>query len=594
VTAVETQACPGEEPAAPPVSRWPRPPDGVVTGAAWAAATACVAVVLWRIGDGFDLTDEALYIQAVDPPRPDDAFNGLWGRWLRPLWQLLHWDVAAVRLAGLAALVAVAVVLGRSVRRLVPTAPAAVVPVTVAAATGFYVSGIRTPAYNWLAVVGAALACAACLSLLAGASARWGLLAGLGVTLAGLGKVTTGVVLAVLVAAAAARSRRPRALAWALLVPTAAAVIHVLLILPAGSTLAMVRRSSAMLAVYDPWHYTARGAVTTTLAAVLASALAALQSGGLAGVLPLAAGPPRPRRAWWFGLLCAVSLLAAAAVALVSRRWPGGVDRATDDATAGLVILLVTIGVAACVGWAQRLERAPEPGALTGCTLLVVAAIACVAGSNFSFGFQLNATAVLLAPACVLACRLLPVQAVRPTTAALLVAVTAGSLVTGGLVHGDPKYGAQLADSTTPVRLGPATVRVDAASAARLRSLVDTASAAGWRPGTPLVDLSLVPAVPMVLGADVPPVLIVTLPEFSRTAMVCQAVRGLGDRWRDAWVLVPTGKSSGYLREVGADLGRSWPGGYERVATFSDPFKQLDTVLLRPRAGAAGRPSDCL
>jgi hypothetical protein len=89
-------------------ARLPRLLDAV-TGLGAAASLACV---LWRIGDGFDLTDEASYVQAADPPERGDAFNGFFGLYLRPLWQLCGWNIAAVRVVGVLVLAGAAVVLG--------------------------------------------------------------------------------------------------------------------------------------------------------------------------------------------------------------------------------------------------------------------------------------------------------------------------------------------------------------------------------------------------------------------------------------------------------------------------------------------------
>ena len=264
--------------------------------AAWAAAAACVVLtLLWRAGNGFDHIDEAFYLLTAAPPRPDDAFNGLSGLYLRRLWEVAGWNVAVVRVLGGVALVATAVLLGAATARLIDRRPAAVVAATVAAATGYYVPLLRTPSYNWLAVVGAGLACTGALRLLARQPARWGALCGLGIVVAGVGKATTGLALALVVVAVALRTR-PRALAWSAAVGLLALVVHVVAVLPLGATLHTLARSSRHLAVFSPVYYTPSGVILETVLGLALTLAFCTAYGRRAGRLPLAAAP-HPRRA---------------------------------------------------------------------------------------------------------------------------------------------------------------------------------------------------------------------------------------------------------------------------------------------------------
>ena len=101
----------------------------------------------------------------------------------------------------------------------------------------------------------------------------------------------------------------------------------------------------------------------------------------------------------------------------------------------------------------------------------------------------------------------------------------------------------------------------------------------------PLVDGAYVPSVPLLLGADVPPVLLPTL-SFLPTTPICSAVRGLGPRWRDAWVLVPQELGAAGRARIARYLGRRYPQDYRTVAFFTDRFVPLRVVLLRPVAPA--------
>jgi hypothetical protein len=220
---------------------------------------------------------------------------------------------------------------------------------------------------------------------------------------------------------------------------------------------------------------------------------------------------------------------------------------------------------------------------VAGVAVLVGGVIACAEGSLVSLGWTTGTFGTLfLAPACVLACEALPVRAVDLVTAAVLIAVGAGSVVVALEVHGDPKRTAPLAQSTVPVRLGPVTPRVDPRSATELRRLRVDAQGAGWRPGMALLDATFAPAVPLLLGARVPPVLLPYFPGRD-PAMVCVAVRGEKATWLGAWLLVSRDASPAELEGIARCLGHRWPDDYVKVAPFATAWTNVPAVLLRPR-----------
>jgi hypothetical protein len=445
-----------------------------------------VAAVVRRLGNGYDLTDEASYLQAADPAAPGDAFNGFFGYYLRPLCLLTGWSVLGVRLLGLGALVAAAVLLGWGAARLLGRPPAPVVALTVAGTTGYYAFGVRTPSYNWLAVVGAALACAAVLHLLAGGRSAWGLLAGAGVVVTVAGKATSGVLLLVVVVAASASVRRFRALAWSAAGAFAVMGLHLALLLGPGDSLRLLRRTAAVLPAVDPDHYSVRGAVVSVLTQ-LPAALAAAVAVGLLGGLQALAVPPPPARAAWFARHCAAVAVVGTAAVLGTRLWAGGYDRRLEFGSG--VLPVVAALIAAAVAARRRGLRGSgdrRPGIAVAVLVLAAAAVtACVA------------------------------------VGAAVVAVES---------HHDPKRGAPLAAATVPVRLGPAVVRLDQDSAAALAGLVASARAAGWRDGDRLVDTAYVPAVPLALHARVPPVLLPGFPVIppAASALLSPASRRRG------------------------------------------------------------------
>lgn len=551
---------------------------------AWAVAAACVVLtVLWRVGDGFDHTDEAFYLLTAAPPRPDDAYNGLSGLYLRLLWELAGWNVAAVRVLGAVLLVATAVLLGTATARIARRRPAVVVAATVAASTGYYVPLLRTPSYNWLAVVGAGLACTGVLRLLARESARWGALCGLGVVVGGLGKATTGLALALVVVAVALRTR-PRALAWSGAVGLVALVVHAVAVLPLDATVRSLVRSSRHLAVLAPGYYTPSGVVVETALGLAFTLAVCAALGGGVGLLPFAAAP-HPRRAEIFAALAAVALALCVAAALVTRAWPLRYDGAQPAGT-GLLAVLECLVLTLAAGRLLRLEHDSARRPLAAAGVLIVAALGCVAGSNVSFGFLLNMTGLLLAPACFCIVAALPRSSVPVVLPALVAAVCAGSLVAATGVQREPKWTGPLVRATSPVQLGPVTVRVDGNDARQLLALRGAAVSTGWRSGMPLVDATYLPSVPLLLGADVPPVLLPTAASWLPLTPVCSAVRGLGPAWRNAWLLVPDGLDAAGRARIAGYLGRRYPQDYRTVASFTDRFVPLGGVLLRPVAPA--------
>ena len=355
---------------------------------AWALAGVSIGAVLWRIGDGFDLTDESANLLAADPPARGDAFNGLAGLYLRPLWVAVHWDVAAVRIIGLAVLLGVAVLLGRSVARLLVWPPGAVVATTVAGASGFYASGLRTPSYNWLAMVGAMLCCAAAMRLLAEQRPAWAGLGGAGVFVAGTGKVTTAAVLAVALLLVCAP--RPKALAWAGSALAVLVSMHLAFVLSATATWQTLRRVAAMMATVDPIQYNVIGSVTTFVVGLEVAMLRAGGKGGLLGLATVIGTLSREHRARWFARICALSLPVVAAMALITGAWGGGYSRWVI-AGGGATALLIAVAAATLVGRLLSLPRDPPGAALGGCALLVMAAGGCLLGSTVRVGTHLNA-----------------------------------------------------------------------------------------------------------------------------------------------------------------------------------------------------------
>jgi len=552
-------------------------------GCLWLLAAVSVLVVAWRPGDGFDLTDEASYLLAADPPHPGDAFNGLSGFYLRPLWLLSDWNVGGVRLIGLAALVGVAIALGLAVAPFLHRRGMLAVPVTVAGAVSYYGLGLRTPSYNLLALIGVMLGCAATLRLMEGRSARWAGAAALGVAVAATGKLTSAVALALVLAVPA--GRRPAARWWALGTLATAVSVHLAFVLSAGQTLTTLERSSAMLAVVDPAHYTVAAGLSSLLFGTLALAVRALASGGLFGALGLASLPGR-RQAIAYTVLSSLSVIGASAVALLQGGWGGGVGRWLFGG-GGVTPIVLAIALAVLAGKTLRLPAPQVRRPLAAAGLLVAGSACYVFGSNLGPSVQVNGAAGLLGPAAILLCAALPLTARTVTTATVAGCLCVGAAVTSAEAYLNPYRSAPIAASTTPIHLGPSTVRVDAAMAQQLLALEAQARADGWRPGTPLIDTTFSPGVALALHADVPAVLLPGFPGYP-VASVAQALRGEGSRWLGAWLILSDGDPLERRQALVSQLGRTYPNDFRAVGALDDPWAKQTLELYAPVTGAAG------
>jgi hypothetical protein len=517
----------------------------------------------------------------VQAPHRTDAFNGFFGLYLRPLWILTGWNIAAVRLVGLAVLIGVAILLGAGVARFLDAPRLLVTATTVAASTSYYATSWRTPSYNWLAVVGAGLVAAGSLRLLAGSSARWGLVVGLGTAVAAAGKLPTAGLLLVFAAVTLRRHRRALLLAAAVL--AAAVTVHLTLVLPPAETLHVIRRSAAVLAAVSP-SYSASGAMIALFVQLLVAVALGLTGGGLFGLLTCAVFRRGQERMRWYRALTVGGALAACVTALATSTWAGGMSNLASGAGSlpVLVALLLALAVGFSTGLADRsTARRPVRAAL----VLLGGVVAVVFGSNLSITWQLTIVGLLLVPACLVVCTAFPPALRAPLLVAVALALGVGSALVAVQTRFDVRRSASWSVSTFPVTMGRVTTRTDAATAAQLRELRVAAERHGWRPGARLVDATFSPAVPLVLGATVPPVLLPGFPGYG-LASVCRAVQGLGAPWQDAWLLVPADMKPKNARQVAGYLGLRYPEDYVQVTTFEPRFSTLHGRLLRPKPEA--------
>ena len=229
----------------------------------WSLATALMAVAtlavhLSRVGWALDRTDEGQYLLLLSDPESSRRTVFLFGYVLHPIFSLVGGDILALRVIGALISVAAAGLLGWATTRVLELHRReawTVSGVAAAAGLGPLLYFPLTPSYNTLAFWGACLwATGLVLALAQPVQARptaarragrstwravWpGVLMGLGGVVAGVGKVTTGLALAVLTVVALAGLvgplRRRTAVLPGLVIGAAVSLTGVLLLVGHG------------------------------------------------------------------------------------------------------------------------------------------------------------------------------------------------------------------------------------------------------------------------------------------------------------------------------------------------------------------------
>ena len=594
---------------------------------------AAAAALWWLIGvvfssdRGLELTDEGLYLLALDPPSNTAHWQSPFGWSTAPLFDLVGHDVARVRTAAIWLLVVVGATTGWAVARWLtaddrPT-QAAVAATGALSAPLLVANFLRTPGYNWANLVGLMLAlCGAALACRAPDSERWHLqrplhtaaaLVALGIVVAVPAKPTSGpaILVATTLLMGPARGWRHLLRLATLTAGWTALLIAIAVLtglwptsfvsvlwqsrdfppLHPNQTLGGALRD--LLRVPRLAFHELRGLRPATLVLVAAATVAApvlrrrptrrpiirtaplvlcaLAAVGTAVPWPLLGLPnPAYRMAWTGTALAALLLLYGAALHLAT-------NANTDDRTAVRRAIWVTAAAA-----------------------VLVAAFGL--GSAMGVFNQTAAAAVLVVLAAAAAATALSDTMLRRAGAAVI-AVSSLALVVSNTVDSrhHPYRNVDIALQTTPLVLGAhdSTLLVDSTMATELTDLRTQARAAGFCTGTRLLGLkwNWSATEPFVLGARVPDSLMLTIfgyPDPLPLLPVTMAELGLGATWHDAWVMTTDPATlepadAAVLRtaldRLPQHIGRSFPDDYVREVSVNG------TELWRP-ADVAAAPCD--
>jgi hypothetical protein len=132
---------------------------------------------------------------------------------------------------------------------------------------------------------------------------------------------------------------------------------------------------------------------------------------------------------------------------------------------------------------------------------------------------------------------------------------------------------------------GASPLLVDGATAGWIDDLRAAAAAGGWRPGTPLLDLTWHPMSVLALDGRAPATLLPAFPGWgSEAASAAYALRQQEPAWgRRAWILVPTQQPAATTDAAVRVVGRTFPGDYVLAGHVIAPYDGQQQDLWRPR-----------
>ncbi|MDD2857608.1 MAG: hypothetical protein PHU75_02940 [Candidatus Nanopelagicales bacterium] len=617
----------------------------------WAFAVLIGLVILWLslglvLGSsrGLDLTDEGLYLLGADPPSASAAWGWPFGWHTHPLFALVGYDIANFRTLGALILVLSSSWLGWLVARVVRIEDQALrrmdarlLPIGSACIAGlgsllYYVSMLRTPSYNWLCLVGITVASVGLMLALrqawrSSAHGAWRRSA----------LPATVSSLAVFLTLPAKPSVLPMFLLFgllllALLVDWSTAwhwLAWAVVLLPVWVLLAVVTRvwpldfvavlSRALRMPYPDPSQTPTGAVQEALLAPRAAAqaigeIADLPALLLLGSAMLLALPLVLRRRWLtvrlagFGAVAVAALgIAGVPIPLVNAEGrPFGLAQPTLT-TALLTVLLATVAVS----WrlegreysraGQRFTRV-QMSVVLAAFLYLMTLVFGFGSDNGIYGQSALAGGLALTAAAVIA---LGLEVRRDSFIVMLAVLGVTALfVISGLLGGwrFPQRQSPLADQTVSTMLGGhgAHLLLDARTAQALSGLQEQAKQSGWKPGTPMVDVSYTwnPGVVYALGAQAPDSLMLTIfgyPAAHDIAAFHLSGHYLEFPFRDAWVLTtrpdlldPGARSAVdfTLDRLAVVSGKHLPASFTCIASG-------DFILWRPLAAGESASDSC-
>lgn len=577
-----------------------------------------IVVLVWAAQRGYDISDEGFYLYAAEPANASSNANGLWGMYLGLLYRLAGFSLVTMRLVGILLLVGSACWFSSQVDRMIAglvgspttvTARVAVVISTLGAALLYYGSAILTPSYNLVGLCSILVALGGAFGIVAGPATRtMGMCSAVAISVgsfvafwcrsvAGAGVWVVCIVLVLCVSLTAAdRAVRLRWVVVALAALVVLGTVHSIFVLSPGATISAIARARDFNFV-GGLSVPMSTLVGQSLSAVLEAPGEMLRTAGLVpllGVLPaLAAGlPPTYRGAAIAGLASGSVVLAGVSLAL-SGAFNGGLGSYETVTPA-----VLAIGLVAGIGWVAAAWVRRRGGSADGLSPRSRGALGAVVialllsqwlyafTSNNGLVGQTSGASVLG----MLAAELLLVAAVgrdRSVLALVAFAVVAPIAFSASAATGidSPHRGdgaLTRSDTATSINVHGSRVLLTQEQARYFHDLVVPARSAGFKPGTPLIDLTpFSPGSAVALGAAAPTTLLFG---YSTATARWALSRQDRDQWQGAWLLVTDNDDAAIRPEsVVPVVGRSFPDDYVLVTTAVWPFGGESQQLWRPR-----------
>ena len=568
---------------------------------------------------GFDLTDESFSI--LDAAHPQDQFSAVRFHWLvtRPVLALSFGDLWLNRVWGAAILALAGWLMGSNFDRTRGSSDrcsrAVAGGVGAACMLAFYAFDLRSPSYNWSAVLGASVV----VGCLAGAAAggrpgRWLIVGGVVASITAASKISTGVALATLGLAMSPflggpgwRSWLRGAGCWALGVVSGGLASFAVLRWW-GDPIAAFERGLQVLEHIRPYDDLGGRTLEESRLFIelwFSGAWPLLSASALLGLVAMVGSRSKPEIA--SGLV--PWALPATLVAMLLWK-PAAWSEFDVWARVSLVAFTALVSTWLAVGGTSLRTSgiAPRMHSIRALLLLVAVAAAfatAVGTGNAMFWRSAGmAAGVWLIAASALALGVGGGR--RAEHSARLAAVVAASLVAFGTFAAmraqpyRPLPGE--AEATRRVEISPdrGSLLVDGRLATAIETLRDQASKAGFLPGQDVLALYDMPGVVLALGGRAP-----------GASWILSGYRGCGpaaevvlgsvepDRLAEAWVMLRSPQRAETWTRPGANpnvsevlgaVGLDFPDAYEKVAEVPFPFyDQVAAVSLwRPlRANAA-------
>lgn len=591
--------------------------------AALAAITAAgfLVVLAVEFRHGFDLTDESFSI--LDAAHPQDQTSAVRFHWLvtRPVLALSLGDLWLNRVWGAAILALAGWLLGSSFDRTRGSSDrssrAIAGGVGAACMLAFYAFDLRSPSYNWSAILGAALV-AGCLAAAAGREriGRWMILGGAIASVTAASKISTGAALAGLGLAmspwlgrAGWRSRLRSVGGWSLGVVVGAIASFVVLRWW-GDPIAAFERGLQVLEhirLYD--DLLGRTAQESRLFATLwlSGAWPALAASAVLGAAAMIGARWKP------GVAAGLVPWALPATLVALLLWKPAAWSAVDVwARVSLVAFTALVCTWLAVGGTSLRTSGIAPRMHTIRAMLLLVAIAAAFATAVGTGNAMfwrsagMASGIWLIAASSLALGLggsrRAVDSSRIAAIAAAVLVGFGTFAAMRAQPYRPLPGEAATVRTVEVSPGRGTLLVDGRLATAIETLRDQASKAGFSPGQDVLALYDMPGVVLSLGGRAPGASWI-LSGYRGCGPAAEVVLGSVEprRLAEAWVMLRSPQraetwtrpgANPNVSEVLGSVGLEFPSGYEKVAEVPLPFyDQVAAVTLwRPNEADAASP----